>query len=410
MEHPSHLSPASFWAPEHVADPHAWVGHIPFAFWLVEAIRPRCLVELGTHSGNSYFAFCQAVSRLALPTLCHSVDSWRGDDQAGHYGDEIYEAVDCRNRNHYAHFSTLHRCLFDEAVDRFPDGSIDLLHIDGLHTYEAVKHDFETWSPKLSEDAVVLFHDTDVRDRGFGVYRLFSELSDRHPAFEFTHSYGLGVVAVGRVPDRLSGLLKEGSDRPARDEIRASYSRLGEAVLDHAVRAVVEAVAAEQGRELARIRSLQEGVHARLDEVLTGINALGAADEAYRILREECDNLVARLDSVGEENRRYAAEIVRIASEKGRIASEMGRIAAEKGQLEEKLDRAEERVRLGIEEGRRLSGLVRDQEAAIAEMQASLGWSLQNRARGLRDALFGRDGGMARGRAAMARFFRSSPG
>src|SRR5690242_14238940 len=41
--------------------PSAWHGHVPFAYWIVATARPRSLVELGTHNGVSYAAFCDAV-------------------------------------------------------------------------------------------------------------------------------------------------------------------------------------------------------------------------------------------------------------------------------------------------------------------------------------------------------------
>jgi hypothetical protein len=41
----------------------AWYGHVPFAQWLMRAARPRVFVELGSHAGVSYGAFCEAVIR-----------------------------------------------------------------------------------------------------------------------------------------------------------------------------------------------------------------------------------------------------------------------------------------------------------------------------------------------------------
>ncbi len=194
-------------------------------------MQPGVIVELGSHAGVSYSAMCEAVKRLGLFTKCYAVDTWEGDAHAGFYGGEIYANLKQFNDAHYATFSTLLRCRFDDALGRFADGSVDLLHIDGLHTYEAVKHDFESWRPKLTPHAVVLFHDTNERNADFGVWKFWAELcAEGLPHFEFLHGHGLGVLAVGSQVAPAVLQLCAATGTAQEDVVRQRFSMLGEAV------------------------------------------------------------------------------------------------------------------------------------------------------------------------------------
>jgi glycosyltransferase involved in cell wall biosynthesis len=293
-----------FWRPGRVGVGSAWYGHVPFAHWIVRAVKPRTLVELGTHNGVSYSAFCEAVVRSGLDTRCYAVDTWRGDDQTGFYGEEVYLDFRRFHDDRYGAFSELLRCTFDEALQYIPDASVDLLHIDGFHTYEAVKHDFENWRPKLSSSAVVLFHDTNVRERDFGVWRLLEEVRTLFPCFEFLHGHGLGALAVGRTVSPQVTALCSLRDPPCVNAIRDRFSLLG-----------------ERWRLLSERELLQDGEVAARDSRIVSLEAeIAARDSRILSLQGEA----ARRSATEAQLRARAAQ--RTAQARAEAARAIGRV------------------------------------------------------------------------------------
>ena len=212
-------------SPERLKSPW-WIGHIPFAYELIGRLRPSIVVELGTYSGSSFAAFCQALEAVGQPAKCFGVDLWEGDVHMGRFDEELYQEMRRFSETRYPDIARLIRKDFNQAVSDFADGSIDLLHIDGTHTYEAVSNDFRTWLPKMSPRGVILFHDINVTmenagpaSQHFGVRRLFDEVKGPYPHLEFEHCYGLGMLVTGtNVPPEVLAL---GGD--ARQTAFATY-------------------------------------------------------------------------------------------------------------------------------------------------------------------------------------------
>jgi FkbM family methyltransferase len=174
----------------------AWSGHRGFAEKLVRFLNPKVIVDLGVDWGYSTFSF-------ALPRIGHTygIDNFVGDDFVGTDENRLkYNFVTMkREKLHLQDNLTLIEGDFNEVAQTW-DKTIDILHIDGSHKYEDIKRDFETWSKFVTDNGIILLHDTCIESlhgNEYGVKKFFDELD--MPKFTFTHCFGLGVICKNEV-------------------------------------------------------------------------------------------------------------------------------------------------------------------------------------------------------------------
>ena len=224
-----------------------WAGHRAFAYDYVMNRRPSCIVELGSHYGCSAFAFLQAMKDGGINGSFYAVDTWEGDsftkndyreDICGQYK-EIQDACFSGQDSSSGPDAHMLRMTFDEASRLFADASIDLLHIDGSHLYEDVKHDFLTWKSKVRRDGAIFFHDIaeeEMFGEVLGSHVFWKELKEEYSlTLEFPFSLGLGVLFFDEeiyrtLRDGVSvehyQLLANHADNKNRDVLRENFFRI----------------------------------------------------------------------------------------------------------------------------------------------------------------------------------------
>lgn len=302
-----------FWKPLYLSQSDC-LEHLPFLFWLVEAVRPRAILEVGNGDPVAYFALCQAVDRLGLDTSCTMMCAEGGGD--GHATD--FDQIDQHNDTHYAGFSVLMRGdVAGSGLNRLPSQSVDLLLIHGADALSQVNGAFDRWLQKLAPNAIILLAGSIGQDE-------FTERVKRdYHHFEFVHGHGLLVACRGSEPSALlERIFTATNSSNERQAFRQVFSRLGRSCLD----AWMSRHAAQREKGLlAEAQSAQQALQqsqARAQQVLGELqvrgreltDALAASDQHQRTAQEAAQQLRAK--SVEVQNLRQELLLSRQESER----------------------------------------------------------------------------------------------
>jgi predicted O-methyltransferase YrrM len=122
-----------------------------YLYRLVRDTRPATVVEIGRFRGGSTLLLAAGLESGVL----HSYDVERRQGRSGAELDaELLAALE-----RYAFRNRVRLHVADSRTAEPPEAPIDMLFIDGDHSEEGVRADFEHWRPRLASGGHVLFHD-----------------------------------------------------------------------------------------------------------------------------------------------------------------------------------------------------------------------------------------------------------
>ncbi|MEI9898291.1 MAG: class I SAM-dependent methyltransferase [Chthoniobacter sp.] len=171
-------------------------------YGLARSMKPQVCVEIGSARGKSACAVGLALLRNGGGKLYaidpHRPTNWNDTNSM----DSLAVLTNHLQKVGVGEFVEIVRQTSTEAAAGW-QRSIDLLFIDGDHSYEGVKADWELFVPKMSEFGVVVFHDTiwDLRPDprlsrdDMGVPRFVDELrAAGYPVITIDQNFGVSLV------------------------------------------------------------------------------------------------------------------------------------------------------------------------------------------------------------------------
>lgn len=175
----------------------------------VERIRPQRVLEIGTANGGSLLP----ITRLSAPNAhIISVDLHHGEFGGGYpaWRIPLYRAfARPTQRLDLLRGDSHDRRTVDQVLRLLGGEPLDFLFIDGDHTFDGVREDFETYGPLVRPGGLVAFHDINPpseREAIDGprylvgdVPRYWREVSRERDSQEFVAPTASGCFGIGLI-------------------------------------------------------------------------------------------------------------------------------------------------------------------------------------------------------------------
>jgi predicted O-methyltransferase YrrM len=178
---------------------------------MIAEIQPKTILEIGTSFGGSLFLF----ARVAAPdALIVSIDLPDGEFGGGYpaWRSVLYRSfASAAQRIRLLRADSHEPQTLEAARAALAGRHVDLLFIDGDHTYEGVKSDFEMYRSLVRPGGVIAFHDivppnpngptprNDDDLQGGEVSQFWAELRLAHDVSEFVEDWDSGRFGIGAI-------------------------------------------------------------------------------------------------------------------------------------------------------------------------------------------------------------------
>jgi cephalosporin hydroxylase len=154
---------------------------------LLRRRSPRVVVEIGTAAGGTFYAWCGVADPEAVLV---SIDLPGGPFGGGYTRDDVSTFRGYGRAEQRLHFirADSHASETRSLLETILNGNeIDFLMIDGDHTYDGVRRDFEMYAPLVGDGNPIAFHDTLRHPDGSSceVERFWNEIRGDYRHVEF---------------------------------------------------------------------------------------------------------------------------------------------------------------------------------------------------------------------------------
>lgn len=175
-------------------------------YGLARVLLPASVVVIGSYRGFVPLVFGKALADNGEGGIVHFVDPSMVDD---------FWKNEAAVREHFASFGLSNIRHYLMTTQQFVQSaacqgleSVGIVFVDGYHSEEQARFDYQAFQNRLTQDAVILFHDS-IRVRPSRIYgagrvythrvKCFMDVLKRDPALQvFDLPYGDGVTMVRR--------------------------------------------------------------------------------------------------------------------------------------------------------------------------------------------------------------------